>query len=69
MFQIGTAKFGVRHEDGSLSHQKLEELAALPQVRMFELKLSQGANPGKGGILPAVKVTEEIAKIRGIPVG
>jgi glutamate synthase domain-containing protein 2 len=69
VFQIGTAKFGVRHEDGSLSHERLEELAALPQVRMFELKLSQGAKPGKGGILPAVKVTEEISKIRGIPIG
>ncbi|HUS52389.1 MAG TPA: FMN-binding glutamate synthase family protein [Thermohalobaculum sp.] len=69
VFQMGTAKFGVRHEDGSLSHERLEELAALPQVRMFELKLSQGAKPGKGGILPAVKVTEEISKIRGIPVG
>jgi glutamate synthase domain-containing protein 2 len=69
VFQIGTAKFGVRHEDGSLSHERLEELAALPQLRMFELKLSQGAKPGKGGILPAVKVTEEIAKTRGIPTG
>ncbi|HSF96172.1 MAG TPA: FMN-binding glutamate synthase family protein, partial [Thermohalobaculum sp.] len=69
VFQIGTAKFGVRHEDGRLSHQRLEELAAIPQLRMFEVKLSQGAKPGKGGILPAVKVTEEISKIRGIPVG
>jgi glutamate synthase domain-containing protein 2 len=69
VFQIGTAKFGVRHEDGRLSHERLEELAAIPQLRMFELKLSQGAKPGKGGILPAVKVTEEISKIRGIPVG
>ena len=69
VFQIGTAKFGVRHEDGSLSHQRLKEIAALPQVRMFEIKLSQGAKPGKGGILPALKVTEEIAGIRGIPAG
>lgn len=69
VFQIGTAKFGVRNEDGSLSTERLEKLAALPQVRMFELKMSQGAKPGKGGILPAVKVTEEIAAIRGIPVG
>jgi glutamate synthase domain-containing protein 2 len=47
----------------------LRNLAAIPQVKMFEIKLSQGAKPGKGGILPAVKVTEEIAAIRGIPAG
>jgi glutamate synthase domain-containing protein 2 len=69
VFQIGTAKYGARNEDGSLSDAKLRELAALPQVRMFELKLSQGAKPGKGGILPGRKVTPEIAAIRGIPVG
>ncbi len=69
VFQIGTAKFGVRDADGKLSIEKLEKLAAIPQVRMFELKMSQGAKPGKGGILPAVKVTDEIAAIRGIPVG
>ncbi len=69
VFQIGTAKFGVRDADGKLSTEKLEKLAAIPQVRMFELKMSQGAKPGKGGILPAVKVTDEIAAIRGIPVG
>jgi len=68
VFQIGTAKYGVRDEHGQLSDQKLRELAALPQIRMFELKLSQGAKPGKGGILPAAKVTPEIANIRGIPV-
>lgn len=69
VFQIGTAKFGVRNEDGSLSEKSLGEIAALPQVKMFELKLSQGAKPGKGGILPAAKVNKEIAKIRGIEVG
>jgi glutamate synthase domain-containing protein 2 len=69
VFHIGTAKFGVRDEDGNLSHERLKELAAISQLRMFELKLSQGAKPGKGGILPAIKVTEEIAKIRGIPAG
>ena len=67
--QIGTAKYGVRDLDGKLSDAKLREVAAHPQVRMFELKLSQGAKPGKGGILPAVKVSEEIARIRGIPPG
>jgi glutamate synthase domain-containing protein 2 len=67
VFQIGTAKYGVRHPDGTLNEDRLRELAALPQVKMFEIKLSQGAKPGKGGILPAVKVTPEIATIRGIP--
>ncbi|MBF9032838.1 FMN-binding glutamate synthase family protein [Rhodobacterales bacterium HKCCE2091] len=69
VFQIGTAKYGVRDADGRLSDEKLTEIAAHPQVRMFELKLAQGAKPGKGGILPGAKVTEEIARIRGIPVG
>ncbi len=69
VMQIGTAKYGVRDVDGKLSDDRLREIAAYPQVKMFELKLSQGAKPGKGGILPAVKVTEEIALIRGIRVG
>ncbi len=69
VYQIGTAKYGVRDEAGQLSDDKLREVAAHPEVKMFEIKLSQGAKPGKGGILPGNKVTEEIAKIRGIPVG
>ncbi len=69
VFQIGTAKYGVRDEDGNLSDEKLREVAAHDQVKMFEIKLSQGAKPGKGGILPGGKVTPEIAKIRGIPEG
>lgn len=69
VFQIGTAKFGVRDEAGRLSDDKLHEVAAHEQVRMFEIKLSQGAKPGKGGILPGAKVTEEIAGIRGLKVG
>ena len=69
VFQIGTAKYGVRDEDGALSDQRLAELAAHEQVRMFEIKLSQGAKPGKGGILPGEKVTGEIAGMRFIPVG
>ncbi|WP_144212852.1 FMN-binding glutamate synthase family protein [Shewanella donghaensis] len=69
VFQIGTAKYGVRDEDGRLDDNKLREIAAHDSVKMFEIKLSQGAKPGKGGILPGVKVTEEIAAIRGIPVG
>ncbi|VAW63791.1 Ferredoxin-dependent glutamate synthase [hydrothermal vent metagenome] len=69
VFQIGTAKYGVRDSEGNLSDKKLKELADIEQVRMFEIKLSQGAKPGKGGILPADKVTAEIAAIRGIPEG
>ena len=69
VFQIGTAKYGVRDHDGHLDEEKLRAIAAQEQVRMFEIKLSQGAKPGKGGILPAEKVTKEIAAIRGIPAG
>ena len=69
VFQIGTAKYGVRDENGELSDEKLREIAAHQQVKMFELKMSQGAKPGKGGMLPGAKVDEEISRIRGIPVG
>ena len=69
VFQIGTAKYGVRDHDGNLSDERLREIGETEQVRMIELKLSQGAKPGKGGILPGEKVTEEISGIRGIPVG
>jgi len=69
VFQIGTAKYGVRDLDGNLSDEKLREVAAHEQVKMFEVKMSQGAKPGKGGILPGGKVTKEIAAIRGIPRG
>ena len=69
VFQIGTAKYGCRTEDGTFSEEKLAEVAAHDEVRMFEIKLSQGAKPGKGGILPGNKVTPEIARTRGIPIG
>lgn len=69
VFQIGTAKYGVRDGAGALSDDKLREAAGHEQVKMFEVKLAQGAKPGKGGILPAEKVTAEIAGIRGIPAG
>jgi glutamate synthase domain-containing protein 2 len=69
VFQIGTAKYGVRDENGQLSIEKLKQIAAHEQVKMFELKMSQGAKPGKGGMLPGRKVNAEIAKIRGIPEG
>lgn len=67
VLQIGTAKYGVRDAEGNLSHERLLELAKV--VKAFEIKLSQGAKPGKGGVLPGRKVTEEIARIRGIPEG
>ncbi len=69
VFQIGTAKYGVRDEIGTLNDDKLREIAAHEQVKMFEVKMSQGAKPGKGGILPGAKVTREVAKIRGIKQG
>ena len=69
VFQIGTAKYGVRDPNGALSEDKLRDVGASPTVRMIEVKLAQGAKPGKGGILPAAKVTPEIAAVRGIPVG
>jgi len=68
VYQLGTAKYGARHDDGSLNTEMLKEKAAHEQVKMIELKLAQGAKPGKGGMLPAGKVTEEISKIRGIPM-
>ncbi|RED49043.1 FMN-binding glutamate synthase family protein [Aestuariispira insulae] len=69
VFQIGTAKYGVRDAEGRLSDDRLRAIAAHDQMKMIEIKLSQGAKPGKGGILPGAKVTEEIAAIRGIPAG
>lgn len=69
VFQMGTAKYGVRDLDGNLSEGKLRDIAAHENVRMFEIKMSQGAKPGKGGMLPGAKVSEEIASIRGIALG
>ncbi len=70
VFQIGTAKFGVRDPiNGKLSESKLIEVAQHDQVRMLEIKLSQGGKPGKGGILPGEKVTKEVAEIRGVRIG
>ena len=65
IMQIGTAKYGIRDLEGRFSPEKARELAHV--VKAFEIKLSQGAKPGKGGVLPAAKVTDEIARIRGIP--
>jgi glutamate synthase domain-containing protein 2 len=69
MFQMGTAYFGCRNRDGTYDHGKLIDLCNDSAIRAIEIKLSQGAKPGRGGILPASKVTPEIAAIRGIPVG
>ena len=69
VFQMGTAKNGASDLDGNLDDDRLRELAAHETVRMFEIKLAQGAKPGKGGILPGAKVTAEIAGIRGIRAG
>jgi glutamate synthase domain-containing protein 2 len=67
IMQIGTAKYGVRDAQGNLSAERLKDLSKV--VKAFEIKLSQGAKPGKGGVLPGAKVTAEIAQIRGIPEG
>jgi glutamate synthase domain-containing protein 2 len=69
VFEIGTAKYGVRTPDGKLDDGKLSAICAHRQVKMVSIKLGQGAKPGMGGLLPAAKVTPEIAEIRGIPVG
>jgi glutamate synthase domain-containing protein 2 len=69
LYQIGPAKFGVRTADGQFDDKKAAQVIALPQVKMVEIKLAQGAKPGKGGVLPAAKVTPEIAAIRNIPLG
>ena len=69
IFQIGTAKFGVRNDEGLLDDAKLAEIANKPQVKMIEIKFSQGAKPGKGGLLPKEKITDEIAELRGIKKG
>ncbi|RLD27906.1 MAG: FMN-binding glutamate synthase family protein [Bacteroidetes bacterium] len=70
IFQIGTGYFGVRDRHGNFSIEKLFQLVKNnPFVKAIEIKLSQGAKPGKGGVLPGTKITEEIAKIRGVEVG
>ena len=68
IWQIGTGYFGCRTPEGRFDPARFAEQAQRPQVRMIEIKLSQGAKPGHGGVLPAEKVTEEVARIRGVPV-
>ncbi|MCL4113198.1 UNVERIFIED_CONTAM: hypothetical protein GTU68_002848 [Idotea baltica] len=69
IYQIGTGYFGCRADDGNFSAEKFKITMQSPSIKMVELKLSQGAKPGHGGILPAKKNTEEIAKIRGVKAG
>lgn len=69
VWEIGSGYFGCRDAQGQFDPQRFAQVAADPQVKMIELKLSQGAKPGHGGVLPAAKITPEIAAIRGIPMG
>lgn len=66
IWQIGTGYFGARDLEGNFSDSEFQKRATLPQVKMIEIKISQGAKPGHGGLLPAAKNTPEIAKIRGV---
>ncbi len=68
-WEIGSGYFGCRNDDGTFSEERFIVNANLPQVKMIEVKLSQGAKPGHGGVLPGVKVSPEIAEARGVPVG
>ena len=66
VWQLGTGLFGCRNEEGRFNPQAFEKMAKLPQIKMIEIKLSQGAKPGHGGVLPKAKITDEIARIRNI---
>src|SRR5579863_3965687 len=69
VWEVGSGYFGCRHPDGTFSAERFAEQASEPQVKMVEIKLSQGAKPGHGGVLPAPKVSAEIAAARGVPIG
>jgi glutamate synthase domain-containing protein 2 len=69
IWEVGSGYFGCRTRDGHFDPAKFSEVAGLDQVKMVELKISQGAKPGHGGVLPAAKVSPEIARIRGIGLG
>ncbi len=69
IWEIGSGYFGCRTLDGKFSPEKFADVAKKDQIKMIEIKLSQGAKPGHGGVLPAAKVTPEIAAIRGVPLG
>ena len=68
-WEIGSGYFGCRNPQGGFDEQKFKENATTDQVKMIEIKLSQGAKPGHGGVLPGAKVTAEIAEARGVPIG
>ena len=69
IWEIGSGYFGCRNADGSFNAERFAAQAREPQVKMVEIKISQGAKPGHGGVLPGAKVTPEIAAARGVPVG
>jgi glutamate synthase domain-containing protein 2 len=69
IWEIGSGYFGCRNKDGTFSPERFAATAAIPQIKMIEIKLSQGAKPGHGGVLPGAKVTREIARIRGVEKG
>jgi glutamate synthase domain-containing protein 2 len=69
VWEIGSGYFGCRNDDGSFSEERFAKNALDPQVKMIEIKLSQGAKPGHGGVLPAAKVSAEISATRGVPMG
>src|SRR5437588_4070077 len=69
IWEVGSGYFGCRNRDGSFNPDEFARIATDGQIKMVELKISQGAKPGHGGVLPAAKVSEEISKIRGVPMG
>lgn len=69
VWELGSGYFGCRTSDGGFDRERFRDVAASDQIRMIEIKLSQGAKPGHGGVLPGTKVTAEIAEARGIPIG
>jgi glutamate synthase domain-containing protein 2 len=69
IWEVASGYFGCRNDDGTFNAEKFKTNARDPQVKMIEIKLSQGAKPGHGGVLPGPKVTSEIAEARGVPVG
>src|SRR3979411_541969 len=69
IWELGSGYFGCRNDDGTVFDEAVAAQATSPQVKMIEIKLSQGAKPGHGGVLPGPKVSPEIAAARGVPVG
>lgn len=69
IWELGSGYFGCRNDDGTFSPEKFAKVSSDEQIKMIEIKLSQGAKPGHGGVLPAAKITPEIAETRGVPMG